>query len=79
MAHRNIGRYSNHPPAILSHAVHFRLSLANAVDFNTILIHVLSYSPYASAFSGEGLVIGIVLGVLAYRFFVKRNAEKAEA
>ena len=29
-------------------------------------------------FSGEGLAFGIVLGVLAYSFFRKRNAENAE-
>ena len=41
VAERDIGRYSNHPPAFRSQAVHLRLGLADAVDFNAIFIHGL--------------------------------------
>lgn len=42
VADRNIGRYGNHPPSFLSQAVHCRLSLPDAIDFNAVLVHKLS-------------------------------------
>ena len=39
MAHRDIGRYSDHPPAFRSQPVHPRLGVADTIDLNAILVH----------------------------------------
>ena len=66
VASRDIGRNSNHPPTISSHAVHLSFRTANSIDFNTILVHRL-------------FLLGAILIRAAHEQSEQRSEQKASA